>query len=154
MLLNDCMELMDPVPGHANSIAPVSAGGRVEGRRAFLALGSVGGLKIFGSVAPAIVNVVDHGMSIQQAVEAPRMFDRGHGLEVEISFPEGAALKHELERRGHALDATHRSGGGMNGILLHEDGRLEGAADWRADGVPMGFSGGDAFLVADAEVTR
>jgi gamma-glutamyltranspeptidase/glutathione hydrolase len=32
--------------------------------------------------------------------------------------------------------------GGMNAIEFHEDGSLTGAACWRADGTPVGISGG------------
>jgi gamma-glutamyltranspeptidase/glutathione hydrolase len=34
--------------------------------------------------------------------------------------------------------------GGMNGVLVDEGGLLHGAACWRADGTPMGISGGHA----------
>ena len=40
--------------------------------------------------------------------------------------------------------------GGMNGIMRRSDGSLEGAACWRADGAPVGYSGGDALVEADA----
>jgi len=33
-------------------------------------------------------------------------------------------------------------GGGMNAIAFHEDGSLEGAACWRADGTAIGIGGG------------
>ncbi len=156
MLLNDCMELMDPVPGHTNSIAP---GKRVLSSMSpvivtkddvpFLTLGAVGGLKIFGSVAQAIVNVIDHEMPLQVAVEAPRMWDRGIGLELESNFQGLPALKSELERRGHVVETPFKVAGGMNGILRHPDGMLEGSACWRADGAPMGYSGGDAIVESD-----
>jgi gamma-glutamyltranspeptidase/glutathione hydrolase len=32
--------------------------------------------------------------------------------------------------------------GGMNGIQFHDDGRMSGAACWRADGTPIGMAGG------------
>lgn len=158
MLLNDCMELMDPIPGHTNSIAP---GKRVLSSMSpvivtkddvpFLTLGAVGGLKIFGSVAQAIVNVIDHQMPLQNAVEAPRMWDRGVGLELESNFRDLPALKAELERRGHQVQTPFKVAGGMNGILRHEDGMLEGSACWRADGAPMGYSGGDAIVESDVK---
>ncbi len=157
VLLNDCMELMDPVPGRANSIAP---GKRVlssmspvivlKDGQPFLTLGTPGGLKIFGSVAQAISNVIDHQMPLQTAFEAPRMWDRGPVLELERGFPKLAELRADLERRGHVIETPFKVAGGMNGILRHPDGTLEGAACWRADGAPMGYSGGDALVEADA----
>jgi gamma-glutamyltranspeptidase/glutathione hydrolase len=157
MLLNDCMELMDPVPGRTNSIAP---GKRIlssmspviiaKDGEPFMTLGNPGGLKIFGSVAQAIVNVIDHEMPLQVAFEAPRMWDRGVTLELENGFPGFDALRTELERRGHVVEPQFKVAGGMNGILRHPDGMLEGAACWRADGAPMGYSGGDAVMEEDA----
>lgn len=154
MLLNDCMQLMDPVPGRTNSIAP---GKRVlssmtpvillQDGRPRMALGAVGGLRIFSAVTQAIVNVVDHGMPLQQAFEAPRMFDRGIVLELEQGFPNYAALAATLRERGHDVDTSMtRVAGGINGFLVHNDGMIEGAACWRADGAPVGYSGGDAWV--------
>ncbi len=153
MLLNDCMELMDPNPGRTNSIAP---GKRVLSSMSptivmkdgapFMTLGCPGGLKIFGAVAQAISNVIDHGMSLQAAFEAPRMWDRGPVLEIERGFHGLAGLKAGLEIRGHVVETPLKVAGGMNGILRREDGLLEGAACWRADGAPMGYSGGDAIV--------
>ncbi|MCA9852177.1 MAG: gamma-glutamyltransferase, partial [Dehalococcoidia bacterium] len=100
MLLNDCMQLMDPVPGRTNSIAPgkrilssMSPTIVLRDGEPFMTLGTPGGLKIFGSVFQAIVNVIDHGMTLQQAVEAARAWDRGTGLELEEGYPGFANLK-------------------------------------------------------------
>ncbi|HET7034401.1 MAG TPA: gamma-glutamyltransferase [Thermomicrobiaceae bacterium] len=151
MLLNNCMHLMDPTPGRTNSIAPgkrilssMSPTIVLRDGRPLMALGTPGGVRIFGAVMQAIVNVIDHGMTLQQAVEAPRLWDRGPVLELEEGFAELPALKAELERRGHTVQVVPKVAGGMNGILLDDDGLLHGAACWRADGAPIGFSGGDA----------
>ena len=92
MLLNNTMAIFDPHPGHAMSVQP---GKRMtssmaptivlrDGRPA-LALGLPGGARIFTSVLQALVNVIDHGMSLQEAVEAPRMWTQGQELEVETA---------------------------------------------------------------------
>lgn len=153
MLLNDCMELMDPNPGRTNSIAPrkrvlssMSPVIVLKAGQPFMTLGTPGGLKIFGSVAQAISNVIDHQMTLQEAFEAARMWDRGPVLELETKFPEFDTLKAEMERRGHVVDAQFKVAGGMNGIMRRDDGALEGAACWRADGAPMGYSGGDGLV--------
>lgn len=159
MLLNDTMHLMDPHPGGPNSIAP---GKRIlssmspvivmKDQKPFLALGSVGGLKIFGSVWQAILNVVHHGMDLQQALEAPRIWDRGAGLEMEHGFDNFKNLVKQLEERGHKITKVFKSGGGMNGLMYdQETGLIQGAACWRADGAPMGYSGGEA-VVEDGEL--
>lgn len=156
MLLNNCMHLMDPTPGRTNSIAPgkrilssMSPTIVLKDGQPFIAIGTPGGVRIFGSVMQAIVNVIDHGMTLQQAVEAPRMWDRGPLLELEEGYPDVAALQAALERRGHAVQQVYRVAGGMNGIMFDSDsGLMEGVACWRADGAPMGYSGGEATLSA------
>ena len=43
---------------------------------------------------------------------------------------------------GHDVVEMATVGGGMNAIEFHDDGTLSGAACWRADGTPIGLSGG------------
>ncbi|MGB7184288.1 MAG: gamma-glutamyltransferase, partial [Burkholderiaceae bacterium] len=84
MLANNYMYNFDPHPGHALSIEP---GKRVftsmapmivlENGKPRYALGLPGGLRIFPSAFQAIVNLIDHKMSIQEAVEAPRIWTEG-----------------------------------------------------------------------------
>ena len=45
---------------------------------------------------------------------------------------------------GHDVKVVEKVAGGMNGVLLDSEGLLHGAACWRADGVPIGVSGGTA----------
>jgi gamma-glutamyltranspeptidase/glutathione hydrolase len=157
MLLNDCMQLMDPTPGRTNSIAPnkrilssMSPTIVLRDGQPFMTLGTPGGLKIFGAVFQGIVNVIDHGMSLQQAVEAARAWDRGPELELEFAFPRFESLKTELEARGHRVAGVEKVAGGMNGIMRDPaSGMLEGAACWRADGAPIGVSGGPALVGSD-----
>ena len=67
-------------------------------------------------------------------------------LEIERGFHNVTGLKAGLEVRGHVVETPLKVAGGMNGIMRREDGMLEGAACWRADGAPMGYSGGDAIV--------
>ncbi len=158
MLLNNCMHLMDPTPGRTNSIAPgkrilssMSPTLVMKDGQPFLSIGTPGGVRIFGSVMQAIINVIDHGMSLQRAVEAPRLWDRGPVLEIEKGFDGVEELKARLESMGHTVETPLKVAGGMNGILRDpETAMLHGAACWRADGVPMGFSGGDALVDEDS----
>ena len=147
MLANNYMFNFDPHPGRALSIAP---GKRVftsmapmivlkDGKLAF-ALGLPGALRIFPSALQAIVNLIDHGMSLQEAVEAPRIWTEGGVLELEEAFPETVA--DALRARGHRIVRMPRIAGGMNAISFGTDGTLTGAACWRADGTPVAVSGG------------
>ena len=144
---NNYMNLYDPRPGHALSLQP---GKRVttsmspmmalrDGRLVY-ALGLPGGKKIFPSALQALLNLIDHGMSLQEAVEAPRVWTEGNALEVEQAVPEG--VRASLTSMGHKVVAVPTVAGGMNAIQFHDDGRLTGAACWRADGTPIGLAGG------------
>lgn len=150
LFLNNTMALFDPHPGRPNSVGP---GRRMtssmcptiitQGGQPFLALGTPGGVRIFPSVLQAIVNVIDHGMTLQEAVEAPRIWTQGQALEVENGVSE--EVRYGLTQRGHEVAVVNTVAGGMNGILFDTPGGLlHGAACWRADGAPAALSGGPA----------
>ena len=147
MIANNYMHNFDPHPGRALSIAP---GKRVfssmapmmvaDGGRLLHALGLPGALRIFPSAFQAIVNLIDHAMPTQEAVEAPRVWCEGGPLEMEPAYP--ATIAEALAGRGHTIARVHRIAGGMNAISIGADGMMTGAACWRADGTPVGISGG------------
>jgi gamma-glutamyltranspeptidase/glutathione hydrolase len=149
MLLNNTMAIFDPHPGNTQSIEP---GKRVTSSmaptivlrdgRPVAALGLPGGVRIFTSVLQALVNLIDHGMSLQEAVEAPRVWTQGQELEVETSVPD--AVRAGLAARGHRVVPVPHVAGGMGAIKFETDGILTGAACWRADGTPVGIGGGYA----------
>lgn len=161
MLLNNCMRLMDPTPGRRNSIAPgkrilssMSPALILKDGQPWLAIGTPGGARIFGSVMQAIINLIDHGMTPQEAVEAPRLWTMGPVLELEDTFDGLATLVVGLERRGHRVEVVSKIAGGMSAIQVDGvTGLRTGAACWRADGAPAGLSGGDARIV-DIALTR
>ena len=147
MIPNNYMHVFDPRPGRASSVAP---GKRVtssmspvivlkDGKPAF-ALGLPGGLRIFPSVMQALSNLIDHDMTVQEAVEAPRIWTQGHALEIETGF--APAVFDAMAARGHPVSSVGNVAGGMSAIAFHPDGTLEGAACWRADGTPIGVGGG------------
>lgn len=106
------------------------------------ALGLTGGVRIFTSAMQAVVNLVEHGMSLQEAVEAPRVWTQGGVLELEVGTCREAEA--ELVRRGHQTTSTPHLGGGMNGVRRTNEGNWEGAACWRADGTAIAVGGGMA----------
>lgn len=144
---NNYMRLFDPHPGHTQSVAP---GKRVttsqapimvlRAGRPVAALGLPGGLRIFGVAMQALVNIIDHGMTLQEVVEAPRIWTQGDIVEIEDGFPE--AVRCGLAGMGHDLTIVPAVGGGMNAVSVGADGLLTGAACWRADGTPIALSGG------------
>jgi gamma-glutamyltranspeptidase/glutathione hydrolase len=144
---NNYMNLYDPRPGHALSLAPgkrvttsMSPMMALRNGKLVYALGLPGGKRIFPSALQALINLIDHGMSLQEAVEAPRVWTEGNALEVELAVPEPVRAK--LTARGHKVAAVPTVAGGMNAIQFGEDGMLTGAACWRADGTPIALAGG------------
>ncbi|MZQ87586.1 gamma-glutamyltransferase [Frigidibacter albus] len=143
---NNYMLNYDPHPGQALSIAP---GKRVptsmapmmvlKDGRPLYALGLPGAVRIFPSAMQAIVNLIDHGMTLQEAVEAPRLWTDGPHVELEPAY---AGMADALRERGHEVRLAKTIGGGMNAIAFAEDGMMTGAACWRADGTVMAQGGG------------
>ena len=141
---NNYMSNFDPHPGHALSVVP---GKRVptsmapmmvlqDGKPVF-ALGLPGGLRIFPSALQAIVNLIDHRMTLQQAVEAPRIWTQGQEVELEEAY---APQRSALEALGHEVRVLPHIGGGMNAIAFGDS--MTGAACWRADGTVAALGGG------------
>jgi gamma-glutamyltranspeptidase/glutathione hydrolase len=137
------------VGGTANAIAPgkrmlssmmptiVTRDGRL-----FLVLGSPGGSRIITSVCQTLLNVVDHGMNVQDAVSAPRFHSQWLPDEVDVEpvgFPREVVTA--LEARGHKVDTSHGYWSAVHAILVDpKRGLLLGAADPRAaDGKAAGY---------------
>lgn len=149
LIPNNYMYLFQPRPGRSQSITP---GKRVTTSMAPLmvlkdgamryALGLPGGLRIFGSAMQAVVNLLEHGMSLQEAVEAPRVWTQGDAAEVEDGF--APAARETLAKMGHKVQVMPHVAGGMNAISFEADGMMTGAACWRADGAAIGVGGGHA----------
>lgn len=144
---NNYMFLFDPHPGLALSLMPgkrITSGisamiVKKDGRPAF-ALGLPGAHRIPASVMQAVVNMIDHGMSVQEAVEAPRLFTWGQEAELERGF--AGSVHDAMAALGHRVAPVDHVAGGMCAIAFHADGTMTGAACWRADGTPMGWGGG------------
>jgi gamma-glutamyltranspeptidase / glutathione hydrolase len=100
-----------------------------------LVIGSPGGHSIINYVAETIVNVLDWGMDIQQAVAAPHMGSRNGPTDLE----RGTALERlapELERMGHSVRIRDEASG-LHGIM-RTPGGWAGGADPRREGVAVG----------------
>lgn len=104
-----------------------------------LVLGSPGGPRIITTVANVLMGVLDYGMNIQEAVNAPRYHHQWmpDEIEVEKNFPAGdvEALKkmgHKVQRRGHWSDGEC--------IAIHPvTGERLGASDVRNNGKAVGY---------------
>lgn len=151
ILMNDTMHDFDPRPNHPNSVAPwkipmssMSPTIVMKDGRPFMAAGSAGGPRIVSSTLQSILNVLVFGMSIKEAVTAPRIHVRDSVVELESGVPNVSVIG--LRRLGHATkvvratdpDDTGLYFGGVHAALLGPDGGLEGA-DPRRDGSALGL---------------
>ena len=104
-----------------------------------MVVGTPGGSTIITSVFQTILNVLEHDMTMQEAVTAKRVHSQWFP---DMIFNEIDALTNEdslaLVKLGHAFKA--RGGiGRVDAILIRKDGKLEGGADPRGDDTAEGY---------------
>ena len=152
-LMNNHMDDFSRNPQSPNASRPgrrpVSSMGPLimfKGDEPFLVLGSPGGTRIFPSLTQIIVNIIEFGMGLDEAIEAPRFFSysvqgKPRNITCESRIPE--AIRHHLESLGHGLtirDAFDKYFGGAQGILLPPGKKIiHGGADSRRDGFGAGY---------------
>ncbi|NIM00934.1 MAG: gamma-glutamyltransferase [Acidobacteria bacterium] len=121
-----------------SSMTPTIVEYAETGKRPFLVLGSPGGPRIINAVFQVLVNVIDHGMELQEAVNAPRVHHQW--IPDLISYEERALpadVRRALRAMGHSL-ATYERIGNVNAIGADENGHWLGAADPRKGGAATG----------------
>jgi gamma-glutamyltranspeptidase/glutathione hydrolase len=135
------------IQGEANAIAPgkrpLSAMAPtivLKDGKLFLVLGSPGGPRIITTVANILMGVVDYGMDIQQAVNAPRFH---HQWEPDVIFIEGVGISPDtiklLEARGHKVRVQGYWSDGECIAVDPKTGDLLGAPDGRNGGKAVGY---------------
>ena len=91
----------------------------------------------FGQVE-VLTNIIDHGMGIQAAIDAPRIFPLGDTLQVESTV--SPAVIAGLSMLGHHVVRAENPLGTAQAIWIDwEAGLLRGGADGRRDGLAAGW---------------
>ncbi len=145
-MLNGAMNWCDPRPGRAASIAP---GKRrfssmaptivLEEGRPVATMGAPGGAWIPIAILQALVNLLDFGMGMQEAVQAPRFSATSDAVDIGNRIPRAA--QRGLEAMGYEVRRSPMSYpfAAVHGISMW-DGRLEGGADPQRDGLAAGVA--------------
>ncbi len=149
-LLNNEMGDFNPIPGRTTSTGLIGtppnlvAPGKnmlssmtptivARDGKPVLVIGSPGGRTIINTVLQVILNVVDHGMNIGQAIEAGRIH---HQWLPDQTYFERFAISPDTQRlyemRGHRVRYRNGQGSAMGIYLDHASGLIYGAADSRA----------------------
>ncbi len=115
--------------------APAEAGGDF-----LAAYGSPGGSTIINSVVNVTANLIDHGLSVQDAIDAPRISTSGGGVSYEAGF--GSATLDALTELGHTLDDEPGEIGSVQAVVVDPSTGLQyGGADDRRAGAVVGVTG-------------
>ena len=161
VVMNCALQWFDPRPGAPNSVAPgkrplsnmtpmiVERDGKPV-----LAVGAPGSRRITNAVSQVTLNVLEHGMSVQPAISAPRIdCSLGHVLADDRIDPNAIA---DLRERGHHVDVVHEfinEGGPATGyrghfsrpaaIHIDDDGVRHGGDYPFVEGMAVGIPKGD-----------
>ena len=132
-------------PGHPNLLAP---GKRpfhtlvpamvLKDKRPWLSFGVMGGDMQPQGHVQVLLNLVDFGMNVQEAGEAPRFRHSNAGLALESNMSPEARFG--LDQRGHRIISSVGAFGGFQGILFDRArGVMMGGSDPRKDGLAIGY---------------
>ena len=135
------------IQGEANAIAPgkrplsaMSPTIVLKDGKLFMVLGSPGGPRIISTVANILMGVIDYGLDIQQAVNAPRFHHQWLPDEIDIEkngiSPDTIKL---LQARGHKIKAETYWSEGECIAVDPKTGELLGAPDGRSGGKAVGY---------------
>lgn len=132
--------------------SPPSQGGEKGGvGKPWLCFGVMGGAMQPQGHTQVLVNIIDHGMNVQEAGDAARVRHFGSqtptgepmdetGGEIRVESGVSDAVIEELRRRGHRVERGRGGFGGYQGILIDwENGTLQGGSDPRKDGCAVGY---------------
>lgn len=106
----------------------------------WFAVGARGGPRIISAVLQTVINVIDHDMNIQEAIDAPRIHQQWFPDEI-LYEPYGLSpdTLNILKGYGHKFAGRPGNIASATGIMIGEDGVRFGAIDSRSDGVAVGY---------------
>jgi gamma-glutamyltranspeptidase/glutathione hydrolase len=107
----------------------------------YFAIGTPGGTTITNTVLQVITNVIDHGMSLQAAIDVPHIHHQWQPDRI-VEEPLGLSsdTRRALEARGHKFASEPNPMSDLQGVMIEEKTNMRlGASDARQDGVAVGY---------------
>jgi gamma-glutamyltranspeptidase/glutathione hydrolase len=156
-VLQDRGELFSLEEGHPNAFAPgklpfhtIIPAFITKDGKPWISFGLMGGAMQPQGHVQIVVNLVDFGMGLQEAGDAPRIHHDGSSEPTGGSMSDGGTVNletgfdysviRELMQRGHRIEFSHGPYGGYQAIMKHPDyGVYLGASESRKDGQAAGF---------------
>lgn len=130
--------------GHPNEYGPgkrpmhtIIPGMLAKGGTPVMPFGVMGGQYQSTGHARLLTNMLDFGMDVQAAIDAPRAFTTDGLLQLENTFD--AKVVQGLADLGHQITSPPTAIGGAQAIYMHDSGVLEGGSDPRKDGCALGY---------------
>ncbi len=145
-MYNNCMMVFDPRPRHAGSLAPgkarmssISPTIVFRGDDPCFLLGAPGGTTITMGNLQAIINMIDFGMTAQEAVFAPRFITTSNTIE--LTNRTLRSTEHRLRDMGYPTirHAQSYMPPKVHAIRIGADGNLDGGADPAGGGLAVGI---------------
>jgi gamma-glutamyltranspeptidase/glutathione hydrolase len=142
-MYNGCMGVFDPRPGRAGSLAPGKARFSsicpsiiFEGDKPVLVIGAPGATQIAMGVLQVALNILDFGMTMLEAVSAPRFSATSNVVDLSNRIPR--SIEQELVGLGYqtARSPLSHTFAWVHGIKITPEG-LEGGADPATDGMAL-----------------
>jgi len=148
ILLNNEMDDFVPKPGSLNSIEPkkrpissMSPTLVLKDGKPYLSIGTPGATRIISALPQILMNIIDHKMNIQEAIDAARIHCMTGEIFMESRIPKD--VQQALINKGHKLSVRKDFDlyfGGAQGVMIDpKTGTLFGGADPRRDGFAIGY---------------
>jgi gamma-glutamyltranspeptidase/glutathione hydrolase len=134
------------IQGPANAIAPgkrplsaMTPTVVLKDGKLYLVVGAEGGPTIITNVAATIISVVDNGLNIQEAVNAPRFHHQWMPDQIDLEDRISPDTVRLLRAKGHAIRVQHFWGDAQCIMIDPATGERLGASDGRGNGKAVGF---------------
>jgi len=135
-LIGNAANAIAPEKRMLSSMSPTIV---MHNQKPFLVTGSPGGSRIITTTLQVIMNVIDHGMNIQEAVNAPRVHHQW--LPDEIRIEKGISIDTQrlLTEMGHTMVEKNPMGSAASILIDAATHTYYGAADPRRQGFAVGY---------------